>query len=187
VDLDRAFGRGDNRDLARRLLSDTPIPVQVGGGLRTEEAIEEMLAWGASRVVIGTKAATDPSIVERLLARHGADRLAIGIDGKNGNVAVRGWTEVFDITVMDLARRVRDQGARTVIYTDVARDGMLTGPDIAGARAIAGLGLHVIASGGVASISDLVAIRAAALAGAIVGRALYEGRFTLADALACTT
>jgi len=161
------------------------VPVQVGGGLRTEEAIAEMLAWGATRVVIGTKAATDPALVERLLARHGPDRLAVGIDTKDGQVAVRGWTEVFDLTPLELARRVLGQGVQTVIYTDVARDGMLSGPDVAGARAIAALGLDTIASGGVASLDDLHAIRAAGLAGAIVGRALYEGRFTLVEALEC--
>jgi phosphoribosylformimino-5-aminoimidazole carboxamide ribotide isomerase len=185
VDLDRAFGRGDNRDLARRFLETAPVRVQVGGGLRSEDAIEEMLGWGATRVVIGTKAATDPALVERLLARHGAERLAIGIDAKEGRVAVRGWTEVFDLTALDLARRVTQQGAQTVIYTDVARDGMLTGPDVAGAQAIAALGLRVIASGGVGSLDDLRRVRDAGLAGAIVGRALYEGRFTLAEALRC--
>ena len=187
VDLDRAFGRGENRTLARRFLAEVPaaLRVQVGGGLRSEAAIEEMLAWGASRVVIGTKAATDPALVERLLARHGVERLAIGIDAKDGRVAVRGWTETFDETALDLARRVCSQGARTVIYTDVARDGMLTGPDLGGARAIAALGLDVIASGGVASLDDLRGVRAAGLAGAIVGRALYEGRFALREALAC--
>ena len=186
VDLDRAFGRGDNRELARRILTEIPVAVQVGGGLRTEDAIEEMLAWGATRVVIGTKAATDPAIVERLLARHGPERLAVGIDARGGRVAVRGWTEEFDLTVGDLAHRVRAQGARTVIYTDIARDGMLTGPDIAGAQDIATLGLEVIASGGVSSLGDLEAVREAGLAGAIVGRALYEGRFTITQALACT-
>lgn len=187
VDLDRAFARGDNRDLARRFLADAPVPVQVGGGLRTAEAVEEMLEWGATRVVIGTKAATDPALVERLLGRHGPDRLAVGIDAKNGLVAVRGWTEVFDLTAVALAERVRAQGARTVIYTDVARDGMLSGPDIDGAVALAALDLDVIASGGVASLDDVVAVAEANLAGVIVGRALYEGRFTLAQALARTT
>lgn len=186
VDLDRAFGRGDNTELARRFLAAAPAHVQVGGGLRTEEAIEQMLAWGAARVVIGTKAATDPALVDRLLARHGAERLAIGIDAKEGQVAVRGWTEVFDMSTLDLAERVRGQGARTVIYTDVARDGMLTGPDVDGAIAIAALGLDVIASGGIAALDDLHRVRDAGLAGAIVGRALYEGRFTLGEALECT-
>jgi phosphoribosylformimino-5-aminoimidazole carboxamide ribotide isomerase len=187
VDLDRALDQGDNRELARRFLSVTPVRVQVGGGLRTAEAIEEMLAWGATRVVIGTKAATDPALVERLLAHHGPERLAVGIDAKDGRVAVRGWTEVFDLTVAQLAERVKAQGARTVIYTDVARDGMLSGPDVEGGRAIAALGLDVIASGGVASLDDVRRVRDARLAGAIVGRALYEGRFTLAEALACLT
>ena len=187
VDLDRALGRPtDNRELARRFLAGTTLRVQVGGGLRSEDAIDEMLAWGADRVVIGTKAATDPALVERLLARHGPDRLAVGIDAKNGRVAVRGWTEVFDLTVAQLAERVHGQGARTVIYTDVARDGMLSGPDVNGATDIARLGLDVIASGGVASLDDVAAVRGAGLAGVIVGRALYEGRFTVAEALACT-
>lgn len=185
VDLDRAFGRGDNREIARRFLATVRVPVQVGGGLRTEDAINEMLGWGATRVVIGTKAATDPALVDRLLARHGAERLAVGIDAKQGQVAVRGWTEVFDLTVLELGRRVVGQGARTVIYTDVARDGMLTGPDVDGARTLAALGLQVIASGGVATLDDLRRVRAAGLAGAIVGRALYEGRFTLPEALGC--
>jgi len=144
-----------------------------------------MLGWGAARVVIGTKAATDPALVDTLLARYGAERLAVGIDARDGQVAVRGWTETFDLTAMDLARRVHGQGARTVIYTDVARDGMLTGPDLTGARAMAAVGLEVIASGGVATLADLGAVRAAGLAGAIVGRALYEGRFTVREALAC--
>jgi phosphoribosylformimino-5-aminoimidazole carboxamide ribotide isomerase len=185
VDLDRALGRGDNRELARRFLSQAVVPVQVGGGLRTEDAIAEMLDWGAARVVVGTKAATDPALTERLLARHGPERLAVGIDAREGKVAVRGWTEVFDLTALELAERVHGQGARTVIYTDVARDGMLSGPDIAGATAIAARGLEVIASGGVASLEDLRSVRQAGLAGAIVGRALYEGRFTLVAALQC--
>ncbi|HEX9611376.1 MAG TPA: 1-(5-phosphoribosyl)-5-[(5-phosphoribosylamino)methylideneamino]imidazole-4-carboxamide isomerase [Gemmatimonadales bacterium] len=187
VDLDRALGRpADNRELARRFLAGTTLRVQVGGGLRSEEAIEEMLAWGADRVVIGTKAATDPPLVARLLARHGPERLAVGIDAQDGRVAVRGWTEVFDLTVADLAARVHAQGARTVIYTDVARDGMLSGPDVNGAAALARIGLDVIASGGVASLDDIAAVRAARLAGVVVGRALYEGRFTVAQALACS-
>jgi phosphoribosylformimino-5-aminoimidazole carboxamide ribotide isomerase len=185
VDLDRAFGRGDNRELARRFLAGAPGRVQVGGGLRSAAAIDEMLAWGAARVVIGTKAATDPALVDALLAQHGPERLAVGIDARDGRVAIRGWTETFDLTALELATRVRAQGARTVIYTDVARDGMLAGPDVAGARAIAALGLAVVASGGVASLDDLTAVRNADLAGAIVGRALYEGRFTVREALAC--
>lgn len=185
VDLDRAFGTGDNRALAQRVLGRAGVLVQVGGALGTEPEIAEMLAWGAARVVIGTRAAADAALVARLLARHGPARLAVGIDAKHGRVAPRGSTEGSDLSALELAQRVQAQGARTVIYTDVERDGMLAGPDVAGARAIAALGLEVIASGGVATLDDLRQVKAAGLAGAIVGRALYEGRFTLTEALAC--
>jgi len=187
VDLDRALGTGDNRELARRFVAGTgaELLVQVGGALGTEAAIAEMLAWGATRVVIGTRAAIDAGLVARLLARHGPDRLAVGIDARNGRVAARASTTVVDLTPVELARRVQAVGARTAIYTDAARDGTLTGPDLAGAQAIAALGLDVIVSGGVASLDDLRRAADAGLAGAIVGRALHEGRFTLAQALAC--
>ena len=190
VDLDRALGTGDNRDLVRRFLAGAGegLCVQVGGALATEAAIAEMLAWGATRVVIGTAAAIDAALVARLLARHGADRLAVGIDARDGRVAPRGGTggtTVVDLAPLELARRVQSLGARTAIYTDAARDGTLIGPDLDGARAIAALGLEVIVSGGVASLDDLRGAADAGLAGAIVGRALHEGRFTLAEALAC--
>jgi phosphoribosylformimino-5-aminoimidazole carboxamide ribonucleotide (ProFAR) isomerase len=186
VDLDQAFGRGENRDLTRACLGRASMRVQVGGGITTEAAIDELLAWGAARVVVGAAAAANEGVVDRLLARHGAERIAIGIDARDGKLAPRGSaaTGVPDIAAADLARRLRTQGARTVVYTDVTRDGTLAGPDVAGARALSD-GLDVILSGGVASLGDLRAARAAGLAGAIVGRALHEGTFTLAEALTC--
>ena len=185
VDLDRAFGTGENRELTRRLLAEVAVRIQVGGSLTTDEGVAELVGWGATRVVIGTAAAVDPVLVARLLARYGAERLAVGIDARDGRVAARGSDVTLALTPLELARRVRGQGARTVIYTDAARDGSLAGPDVDGAHAIAALGLDVIASGGVASLDDLRRVRAAGLAGAIVGRALHEGRFTLREALAC--
>ncbi len=185
VDLDRAYERGHNRALARAVFGAAALPVQVGGGLRSDAAIDEMLAWGAARVVIGTKGAMDAALVDRLLVRHGPGRLAVAIDAKDGRLASRGTTDVFDVSPLELARRVRAQGIRTVIYADVTRDGKLAGPDIGGARALAPLDLQIIASGGVASLDDLRAVRAAGLAGAIVGRALYAAKFTLEEALAC--
>ena len=185
VDLDRAFGTGENRELTRRLLAEVAVRIQVGGSLTTDEGVAELVGWGATRVVIGTAAAVDPVLVARLLARYGAERLAVGIDARDGRVAPRGSDVTLALTPLELARRVRSQGARTVIYTDAARDGSLAGPDVDGAHAIAALGLDVIASGGVASLDDLRRVRAAGLAGAIVGRALHEGRFTLREALAC--
>jgi len=186
VDLDRAFGRGNNRDLTRACLQAATMSVQVGGGISTEAAIDELLAWGAARVVVGAVAAADAGVVDRLLARHGPERIAVGIDVRNGKLAPRGRgpEDVPKIEVAGLARRLREQGAQIVVYTDVTRDGTLAGPDVSGARALND-GLEVIISGGVASLDDLRAARAAGLAGAIVGRALHEARFTLAEALAC--
>jgi phosphoribosylformimino-5-aminoimidazole carboxamide ribotide isomerase len=188
VDLDRAFGKGENRELTRSLLAEAAVRIQVGGGLTSDEGIAELLGWGATRVVIGTAAAVNAVLVARLLARHGAERLAVGIDARDGRVAARGSDVSFALAPLELARRVRGQGARTVIYTDAARDGSLAGPDVDGARAIAALGerLDVIVSGGVASLDDLRRLRDAGLAGAIVGRALHAGRFTLREALTCT-
>lgn len=183
VDLDRALGTGANDDVARRVLTATRVRVQVGGGVTSEPAVAELLAWGATRVVVGGHAESDA--VDRLLARHGAERLAVAIDARDGRVAPRGTGVTLALTPLELARRVRAQGARTVVYTDAARDGALGGPDVDGAVAIAALGLDVIASGGVASLDDLRRVRDAGLAGAIVGRALHEGRFTLVEALAC--
>ena len=186
VDLDRAYARGDNGAVTRAVLAAARIPVQIGGGVATEAGIDELVAWGAARVVVGPAAAADRAMVDRLLARHGADRLALGIDAKDGRLAPRasGPHAAPDMVVAELAQRLRTQGARTVVYTDVARDGALGGPDLAGARAL-GSGLEVIISGGIASLDDLRAVRAAGLSGAIVGRALHEARFTLAEALAC--
>jgi len=187
VDLDRAYARGDNGAVTRAVLAAARVPVQIGGGVATEAGIDELVAWGAARVVVGPAAAADRAMVDRLLARHGADRLALGIDAKGGRLAPRasGPHAAPDIAVAELAQRLRAQGARTIVYTDVARDGALGGPDIAGARALHGDALDVIISGGIASLDDLRAVRAAGLSGAIVGRALHEARFTLTEALAC--
>ena len=185
VDMDRAYGRGDNRELMQAVINAAKVRVQVGGGLFREIDIDQMFTLGATRVIIGPRGAVDAGVVERLLARHGATRLAVGIDAKQGHVAPRGTKEILDLTAIDLARRVARQGIRTIIYNEVTRDGMMTGPDIEGAKQIADLGIDVIVSGGVGSLEDLRAARGAGLAGVCVGRALYDGRFTIAEALAC--
>lgn len=188
VDMDRAYGRPDNHELIGAVLraaTGGEVRVQVGGGLFRESDIDEMFVLGATRVIIGPRGAVDSALVERLLARHGPHRLAAGIDAKNGRVAPRGTADILDLTATELAARVTKVGIRTIIYNEVTRDGMLTGPDIEGARRIAAHGVDVIVSGGVGSLDDLRAARAAGLAGACVGRALYDGRFTIAEALAC--
>lgn len=186
VDLDRAFGDGENLGLVRRIVAAVggQVRVQLGGGLRTVALLREGLEQGVSRGVIGTAAAVDPAVVPAAVAALGADRIAVGIDARDGRVAIRGWTELSDLTAEALARRVARDGVGAVIYTDVGRDGMLTGPDLDGARRLQAAGVGVIASGGIAGAGDIRAAREAGLAGAIVGRALYEGRVTLAEALA---
>jgi phosphoribosylformimino-5-aminoimidazole carboxamide ribotide isomerase len=188
VDLDRAFGEGDNAALVGRVIAGLGdrLLVQTGGGFRTLAAVERMLELGAARVVMGTAAVLSPELVPAALARAGADRLAVGIDARAGIVAIRGWREQSGERVDDVARRVIGEGIRTVVYTDVARDGMLEGPDLAGAAALQALGAEVIASGGVATLDDVRRLRDAGLAGAIVGRAIYEGRFTVREAVEAT-
>lgn len=186
VDLDRAFGWGDNAGPVRRIVEQVSgrVKIQLGGGFRSPGLIEEGLALGVERVVVGTAAARDPELVSRALAEAGPNRLAVGIDARDGIVAVRGWTESTGERVETLAARVIAAGVTTLICTDIARDGMLSGPDVAGCAALQRLGAGVIVSGGVATLDDLRAARAAGLAGAIAGRALYEGRFTVREALA---
>jgi phosphoribosylformimino-5-aminoimidazole carboxamide ribotide isomerase len=185
VDLDRAFGDGENVSTVRRIVAAVggDLRIEVGGGLRSLDRLQEILRLGVARVVVGTSAATDTSFVQAALAAAGPERLAVGVDARAGLVAVRGWTETSTVRAEDLVRRVAAEGVQTVIYTDVSRDGMMEGPDVAGSVALQQAGLRVIASGGVSSLDDLRAVCDAGLAGAIVGRALYEGRFTLADAL----
>ncbi len=181
VDMDRAHGRPDNQALIGAVLQAAAVNVQVF----RELDIDQMFTLGATRVVIGPRGAVDGALVERLIARYGTARLAVGIDAKDGRVAPRGTADILDLTAQELARRVSGLGIRTIIYNEVTRDGKLTGPDIDGAKQLSALGLDVIVSGGVGSLDDLRAARAARLAGACVGRALYDAKFTIAEALAC--
>ena len=185
VDLDRAMGRGANTRIMTALLTTPGVRVQLGGALTDPAAIFAGLAAGAARVVLGPRGALDQALVAELLARHGADKIAVGIDVRDGRVADRASGAVLDATPAELATQLAAAGVRTVVYADAARDGALAGPDVDGARAIAALGLDVIVSGGVASLDDLRRARQAGLAGAVVGRALLENRFTLSEALAC--
>ena len=185
VDLDRAFGEGDNEASVRRVLEQVRgrVRIQLGGGFRSLDRAKRGLELGVDRVVIGTAAAMDPGFLAALAAEVPAERLAVAVDARDGRVALRGWTETSTLTAAELTSRALDSGISTLIYTDVARDGMLRGPDIAGALSLQRQGARVIASGGVSSLDDLRRISQAGLAGAIVGRALYEGRFDLSEAL----
>ncbi|RMH50299.1 MAG: 1-(5-phosphoribosyl)-5-[(5-phosphoribosylamino)methylideneamino]imidazole-4-carboxamide isomerase [Zetaproteobacteria bacterium] len=187
VDLDGAFaGRPANREAVAAVCRAVKIPVQLGGGVRDLATIEAMLALGVDRVILGSAAAADPELVEEA-CRAFPDRVCVGIDARDGRVAVHGWGETTEIAAADLARRFSDAGVAAIIYTDIARDGMLTGPNIAATVALArSISTPVIASGGIACLDDVLALAAHSLdgiAGAITGRALYEGRLDLAGAL----
>jgi phosphoribosylformimino-5-aminoimidazole carboxamide ribotide isomerase len=178
VDLDAAFrGEQTNLDVVRHIAAAIRIPLQLGGGIRDEAAIERALDAGVARVVIGTRAAAGDDFVARAVARFGGERIAVGIDARDGMVAVKGWTETTGVGALDLGRQAAAAGAAAIIYTDIATDGMLQGPNVAATAEMARtVPAGVIASGGVSSAADLVRLaRIEGLAGAIIGRALFDG------------
>lgn len=185
VDLDGAFqGMPVHTALIEKIVQSVGIPVEAGGGLRTNEQAEALLALGVARVVLGTRAWTSPQTLARLVKRFGK-RVAVGLDARNGRISIKGWTETTQTDALTLATRLQNLGIETLIYTDIAHDGMLTGPNT---RAIAALcdqvTCRIIASGGVASTAHLAALTSLNkpnLAAVIVGKALYDGSVTLAD------
>lgn len=187
VDLDGAFaGKPMNAEAVERILAGVKMKVQLGGGVRDMRTIQGWLDKGVARVIIGTAALKDPDLV-REAARLNPGRIAVGIDARDGRVAVDGWARQSDTSALDLGRRFEDAGVAAIIYTDIARDGVMQGLNIAATVALAeALSIPVIASGGLASIDDvkrLLEADCAKLAGAISGRALYDGRLDPAEAL----
>jgi phosphoribosylformimino-5-aminoimidazole carboxamide ribotide isomerase len=188
VDLDGAFaGKPMNAHAVEAMLKAVSIPMQLGGGVRDLDTVEAWLAKGIARVIIGTAAVRDPELVKGA-AKKFLGRVAVGLDARDGKVAVEGWAETSQITALEIAQRFEDAGVAAIIFTDIARDGLLKGLNLDDAIALAErISIPVIASGGLASIEDvkaLLAPRANKLAGAIVGRALYDGRLDPATALA---
>jgi phosphoribosylformimino-5-aminoimidazole carboxamide ribotide isomerase len=187
VDLDGAFaGRPMNAAAVERILAAVQIPVQLGGGIRDRATIEAWFGKGVTRVIIGTAAVRDPALVKEAAGAF-PGRIVVGLDARDGKVAVDGWAATSELSAFELARRFEDAGVAAIVYTDVARDGMLKGLNLDATIALAdAVSIPVIASGGFASIDDvraLLAARAQKLAGAIVGRALYDGRLDAAEAL----
>src|SRR5262249_26345055 len=184
VDLDGAReGRPVNGDRIRRIVETTGVACQLGGGLRTEDDIAEALAWGVERVILGTRALRDPGWLEAVCRRY-PGRVVLGIDAKNGRVAVEGWTEVSDRPAIDLARQCAAGPLAALIYTDISRDGMMAGPNFdAYAELVVAVPLPVIASGGITSSEDVRRLRKLGVAGCIIGRALYENRINLAEVI----
>lgn len=185
VDLDGArVGRPVNHEVVRNIVAAAGLPCQLGGGIRDQAAIEGWLAAGVARVVLGTAALKDPELVREACRRH-PGRIAVAIDARGGNVAVEGWAETSDVTTLDLAARFADAGVAAIVFTDVERDGIMEGANVAAtARLTQATAIPVIASGGISGLGDLAALKAAGAAGAIVGRALYDGTLDLGQALA---
>ncbi|MFT6223412.1 MAG: phosphoribosylformimino-5-aminoimidazole carboxamide ribotide isomerase [Paracoccaceae bacterium] len=186
VDLNGAFeGQPVNAAAVRAILADTTVPAQLGGGIRDLATIEMWLTAGIARVILGTVAVENPDLV-RQAARAFPGQVAVGLDARNGFVATRGWAEETTMQVTDLARQFEDAGIAAIIYTDIDRDGAMQGPNIAATQALArATSIPVIASGGVSSMADLSTLQATGvIAGAISGRALYDGAIDLAAALA---
>jgi len=188
VDLDGAFaGKPMNAAAVERMLASVNIPIQLGGGVRDMKTARSWLDKGVSRVIIGTAAVKDPDFVKEA-ARLFPYRIAVGVDARDGRVAVEGWAKTLELSALDLARRFEDAGVAAIIYTDIARDGALKGLNVEATLAVAeAVSVPVIASGGVGSIDDVARLAepdCALLAGAIIGRALYDGRVDAAEALA---
>ena len=185
VNLDGAFGEAAEANWrALKEIAKAEIRIQFGGGLRDIESIRCAMRLGVARAVIGTAAVENPALVDVALAEFGPERVAVGVDAKDGRVRVKGWAEESAVTAVELAQRLKGQGIQTIIFTDVSRDGIGVGVNVEETASLAKeSGLAVIASGGVAGIEDVRRVRGAGLAGVIIGRALYEGEIDLAAAL----
>lgn len=185
VDLDGALaGYSVNEEVIRRIADTVSIPIEIGGGTRSKEAVERMLDLGVRRVIIGTKAAEHPEFLRDMVRTFGEEAIVAGVDAKDGMVAVEGWEKVSSLTASDLCLTMKEYGVRHIVYTDISRDGMLSGPNVEATRKLTEeTGLDIIASGGVSCMEDLKCLHEAGIRGAIIGKALYENRIDLAEAV----
>jgi phosphoribosylformimino-5-aminoimidazole carboxamide ribotide isomerase len=188
VNLDGALNQKDSENLRvlERIIYEVPVPIQYGGGVRTKDDVRRLDELGVTRIVIGTTAIENPVLLDHIVAEFGST-IVIGIDARDGRVALRGWEKLSTFGALEFAEKVADMGVERIVYTDISRDGMLSGLNLEATREVAQVsGLKVTASGGVATLDDLVAIRQLQPFGVdsvIVGKALYEARFTLEEAL----
>ena len=184
VDLDGALkGHGVNADAIKEICKSVSVPVQTGGGIRTMEDIEAKLDCGIARVIIGTKAVSDSEFVKRAVDKYG-DKIVIGIDAKDGMVAIEGWEKTSEFTAVEFAKKMTTIGVKTIVYTDIATDGTLKGPNIAAmAEMVKAADADIIASGGIGSIEHIKSLIPTGVEGVIVGRALYTGNVDLRDAI----
>lgn len=185
VDLDGALeGHSVNEETIKKIVSSVNIPCELGGGIRTMEDIERVLSYGINRVIIGTKAVSDPSFVEEAVKRFGSDRIVVGVDAKNGMVAIEGWEKLSDKTALSMCLSMKEMGVKNIVYTDISKDGMLMGPNVNMTQELTDkTGMNIIASGGVSSMEDLRNLNKAGIKGAIIGKAIYENRVNVKEAV----
>lgn len=184
VDLDGArYGKTFVIDIIKDIKSKYDIKIETGGGVRTMKDIDDRIEAGASRVIIGTAAVKNPELVKEAVKKYG-DKIAVGVDAKNGMVAISGWEEVSDISAVDLCLKMKEYGVNTVIYTDISKDGMMCGPNIESTKdLIEKTGMDIIASGGVSKIEDIENVNNINAAGVIIGKALYNGALNLKEVI----
>lgn len=183
IDLDAALGLGNNLGIIRNILESTGIPVQVGGGIRTHEYAKSILEEGVNRVMVGSMAFNNVPILKMLLSEYGPERIIVALDHSNNLIKTRGWREGTEISVLTALEEYSVLGAELFLVTDIERDGTLEGPDIENLRRIIKDDYRIIVAGGIGSVSDLVRVKELGAEAVIVGKALYEGRFNLYDAL----
>ena len=185
VDLDGSLaGRRVNQAIYLDVARSSGLKVELGGGIRSMEDIEFYLGHGIARVILGSVVLEDPGLVSRAVAAYGAEKIAVGIDAKQGKVATRGWLDVNEITYLELAKRVEALGVEYIIFTDIACDGMLSGPNLEQLRALQeAVGCNITASGGVTNLDDIIALRDKGFYGAICGRSIYKGTLDLGEAV----
>lgn len=186
VDLDGALrGTGANGEALKKIVENVSIPVEIGGGIRTMEDIEHRLSLGVTRVILGTKAVENPEFVKEAVEKFGADKIVVGIDAKDGMVAIKGWETISNMDAVTLALSMKEMGVKTIIYTDISKDGMLCGPNFGQtARLVEATGMDIVASGGVSCMDDLIELEKINVEGAILGKAIYEKRVDLKEAAA---
>jgi phosphoribosylformimino-5-aminoimidazole carboxamide ribotide isomerase len=185
IDLDAAFSIGDNRAVIAEITKNISLPIQVGGGIRSYEAAENLLKVGVAQVILGSLAFSDPTVIPKIIQRFGHDSVIVALDNQNGRIMVEGWQTETPMTVETALEKYTQLGVQTFLITSIAQDGMLNGPDlITLSDAVQTSNAKIIAAGGIGSIGDLAALKEINCNGAVIGKALYEGRFTLKEALA---
>ncbi len=184
IDLDAAFGIGDNRRVIAEVTKNIPLPIQIGGGIRSYEVAEKLLDTGVKQVILGALAFSDPSAMTKIQKKFGGNSVIVALDNRDGRIMVEGWQTDTAMTVDDALDKYMELGVQQFLITSIARDGMLDGPDLQTLSSAALFpGTKIIAAGGIGSIGDLAALKEIGVEGAVIGKALYEGRFTLKEAI----